>query len=74
MIKCTYTGTFADSALCYKVGKQWFESKEFYINYLKSKDISYRDILEILVEDRDCIISSNAKDKIVEILLEDIKK
>ena len=45
--------------------------KDTYIRYLKSKDISYKDILEILTEDKDFIISESTKDKIVKLLLSD---
>lgn len=69
MVKCAFTGKIADSSTFYKVGKQWFEDKDTYISYLKSKDISYRDIFELLVEDKDFIISESIKEKIVELLL-----
>ena len=72
MVKCAFTGKIADSSCLYKVGRQWFEDKETYINYLKSKDISYEDILELLTEDRNFIISENTKNQIIKILLNDI--
>ena len=40
MVKCAFTGKIADSSCLYKVGRQWFEDKDTYIRYLKSKDIS----------------------------------
>ena len=72
MVKCACTGKSADSSCLYKVGRQWFEDKETYINYLKSKDISYEDILELLTEDRNFIISENTKNQIIKILLNDM--
>ena len=72
MVKCAFTGKIADSSCLYKVGRQWFENKETYINYLKSKDISYEDILELLTEDRNFIISENTKNQIIKILLNDM--
>ena len=71
MVKCVFTGKIADSSCLYKVGKQQFEDKDTYIRYLESKDISYKDILELLTEDKDFIISENTKDKIVKLLLSD---
>lgn len=71
MVKCAFTGKIADSSCLYKVGRQWFKDKDTYIIYLESKDISYKDILEILTEDKDFIISENTKDKIVKLLLSD---
>ena len=72
MVKCAFTGKIADSSCLYKVGRQWFEDKETYINYLKSKDISYEDIFELLTEDRNFIISENTKNQIIKILLNDM--
>ena len=37
MVKCAFTGKIADSSYLYKVGSQWFEDKDTYIRYLKSK-------------------------------------
>ena len=71
MVKCAFTGKIADSSYLYKVGRQWFEDKDTYIRYLKSKDISYKDILELPTEDKDFIISEDTKDKIVKLLLSD---
>ena len=72
MVKCAFTGKIADSSCLYKVGRQWFEDKESYINYLKSKDISYEDILELLTEDRNFIISENTKNQIIKLILNDM--
>ena len=41
MVKCAFTGTIADSSCLYKIGRQWFENKDTYIEYLKSKNILY---------------------------------
>ena len=72
MVKCAFTGKIADSSCLYKVGRQWFEDKETYNNYLKSKDTSYEDIFELLTEDRNFIISENTKNQIIKILLNDM--
>ena len=71
MVKCAFTGKIADSSYLYKVGSQWFEDKDTYIKYLKSKDISYKDILEFLTDDKNFIVSESTKDKIVKLLLSD---
>ena len=71
MVKCAFTGKIADSSYLYKVESQWFEDKDTYIRYLKSKDISYKDILELLTDDKDFIVSESTKDKIVKLLLSD---
>lgn len=71
MVKCAFTWKIADSSYLYKVGSQWFEDKDTYIRYLKSKDISYKDILELLTEDKDFIVSESTKNKIVKLLLSD---
>lgn len=73
MVKCCVTGEPIDSNNSYKIGKKWFKDKETYINYLRKKDISYQDILSLLAEDRDCIVSNQAKDKIIKIIMDDIK-
>ena len=59
MVKCRATG------ICGK--------SDEYINYLKSKDITYQNILELLIEDKNTIISSSAKDKIIEVIISDHK-
>lgn len=73
MVKCAFTGKVADSSCLYKIGRQWFEDKDTYIRYLKSRDISYGDILELLTEDKNLIISEATKEKIIKILLSDKK-
>lgn len=74
MVKCYVTENKIDSNDSYKVGSKWFTDKETYINYLKTTNVSYQDILFLLTEDRNCIISNQAKDKIIEIIMEDIKQ
>lgn len=71
MVKCSATGIHGKSDEFYKIGRDWFKNKAAYINYLKSKDITYQDILSLLTEDKSQIISSTAKDKITEIILSD---
>lgn len=74
MVKCYVTGNKIDSNDSYKVGSKWFTDKETYISYLKSNDISYQDILSLLTEDKGCIISNQAKNKIIKIIIEDTKQ
>lgn len=73
MVKCYATGIRGDSNDFYKIGTKWFKDKETYINYLKSKDVTYQDILSLLIEDKDMIISLSAKDKIIEVIISDRK-
>lgn len=74
MVKCCVTGNKIDSNNSYKVGTKWFTDKETYIRYLTTKDISYQDILYLLIEDKGCIVSNQAKDRIIKIIIEDIKQ
>lgn len=71
MVKCCATGVYGKSDEFYKIGRDWFKNKAVYINYLKSKNITFQDILSLLTEDKDQIISSSAKDKIIEIIMSD---
>ena len=73
MVKCYVTGICGDSNNFYKIGTKWFKDKETYINYLKSKDVTYQDILSLLIEDKDMVISLSAKDKIIEVIMSDRK-
>ena len=73
MVKCRATGIHGDSDKFYKIGRDWFKDKNAYINYLKSKDVAYKDILSLLTEDKNAIISSSAKDKIIAVIMSDCK-
>lgn len=71
MVKCHATGTRGDSNNFYKIGTKWFRDKDTYINYLKSKDVTYQDILSLLTEHSDMVISLSEKDKIIKIIMSD---
>lgn len=71
MVKCCVTGIHGKSDEFYKIGHDWFKDKNAYINYLKSKDVTYQNVLSLLTEDKDQIISLSAKDKIIEIIMSD---
>lgn len=71
MVKCRTTGVHGKSNEFYRIGRDWFKDKNTYINYLKSKDMTYQDVLYLLAEDKDQIISSSAKSKIIEIIMSD---
>lgn len=73
MVKCCATGVHGKSEEFYKIGRNWFKDKDAYINYLKSGDVTYQDILELLTEDKNMIISSSTKDKIIELIMSDHK-
>lgn len=73
MVKCCVTGTVGDSSEFYKIGNRWYKDKEVYITYLKAKDINYQDILNLITEDHNFIVSQNAKEQIIQILLNDRK-
>lgn len=72
IVKCCVTVNKIDSNNSYEVGTKWFKDKETYIRYLTVKDISYQDILSLLTENKGCIISNQAKDSIIRIIIEDI--
>lgn len=74
MVKCRATGIHGESDEFYKIGRDWFKDKNAYINYLKSGDVTYQDILELLTEDKNMIISSEAKSKIIKVIMSDCKK
>ena len=65
MVKCCATGVHGKSDEFYKIGRDWFKNKAAYVNYLKSKDITYQDVLSLLTEDKSQIISSSAKDMVL---------
>ena len=71
MVRCRATGIHGKSEEFYKIGRDWFKDKNAYINFLKSGDVTYQDILELLIEDKNMIISSSAKDKIIEVIMSD---
>ena len=73
MVKCCATGVHGKSDEFYKIGRNWFKDKDAYINYLKSGNVTYQDILELLTEDKNMIISSSTKDKIIELIMSDHK-
>ncbi len=73
MVKCCATGVHGKSDEFYKIGRDWFKDKEAYINYSKSGDVTYQDIFELLAEDKNMIISSSTKDKIIELIMSDHK-
>lgn len=74
LVKCSVTGICGDSNNFYKVGKKWFKDKETYISYITTKDITYQDILYLLTEDRNCVISNVTKDKIAKIIISDLNE
>ena len=73
MVRCRATGFRGKSEEFHKIGRDWFKDKDAYINYLKSGDVTYQDILELLTEDKNMIISSSTKDKIIELIMSDHK-
>lgn len=74
LVKCSVTGSCGDSNNFYKIGNKWFKDKETYIHYLTTKDITYQDILSLLTEDRNCVISNETKDKVIKVVLSDLIK
>lgn len=73
MVPCYVTGVVGDSSEFYKIGKRWFKDKETYIKYLISKDITYKDILELLTEDKDVVLPESVKKQIIEVILNEYK-
>lgn len=73
MVPCYVTGVVGDSSEFYKIGKRWFKDKETYIKYLISKDITYKDILELLTEDNDVVLPESVKKQIIEVILNECK-
>jgi hypothetical protein len=68
MVKIAGTNEIGDLNQLYKIGTKWFKSKAHYINTLKSSNISYQTILDLLESDKNCLFSDKIKNKIVELL------
>ena len=68
MVKITGTNETGDSNKLYKIGTKWFKNKEHYVNTLKSSDVSYQDVLDLLESDKNCLFSDNVKIQIVKLL------
>lgn len=68
MVKITGANEIGDSNQLYKIGTKWFKSKEQYINTLKSSNILYRTVLDLLESDKNCLFSDDVKTKIVKLL------
>ncbi len=68
MVKIAGTNESGDSTQLYKIGTKWFRNKEHYINILKSSNISYQVVLDLLESDKNCLFSDNVKTKIVKLL------
>ena len=68
MVKIAGTNEIGDSNQLYKIGKKWFKSKKKKKKKLKSSNISYQTILDLLESDKNCLFSDKIKNKIVELL------
>lgn len=68
MVKIAGTNDVGDSTQLYKIGTKWYRDKQHYINILKSSNISYETVLDLLEEDRSCLFSDNIKNKIIKLL------
>jgi hypothetical protein len=68
MVKIAGINKIGDSNQLYKIGTKWFENKEHYINTLKSSDLSYQTVLDLLESDKNCLFSDNVKTKIIKLL------
>ena len=68
MVKIAETNEVGDSNQLYKIGTKWFKSKTRYINTLKSSNISYQNILDLLESDKNCLFSDEVKNKIIKLL------
>lgn len=62
------TNESGNSSQLYKIGTKWFKDKEHYVNTLKSNNISYSTILDLLESDRNCLFSDEVKNKIINLL------
>lgn len=67
-VKIAGTNKIGDSTQLYKIGTKWYKDKQHYINILKSSDVSYRIVLDLLEADKGCLFSDNIKNKIVKLL------
>lgn len=68
IVKITGTNEIGDSNQLYKIGTKWFKNKEHCINTLKSSDLSYQTVLDLLESDKNCLFSDNVKTKIIKLL------
>lgn len=68
MVKIAGTNEIGDSNQLYKIGTKWFKNKEHYIITLKSSDLSYQTVLDLLKSDKNCLFSDNVKTKIIKLL------
>lgn len=68
IVKIAGTNEIGDSNQLYKIGTKWFKNKEHYINTLKSSDLSYQIVLDLLESDKNCLFSDNVKTKIIKLL------
>lgn len=68
MVKITGTNEIGDSNQLYKIGTKWFKNKEHYINTLKSSNISYQTVLDLMESDKNCLFSDDIKTKIIKLL------
>ena len=66
-VKIAGTNEIGDSTQLYKIGTKWYKDKQHYINILKSSDVSYRIVLDLLEADKGGLFSNNIKNKIVAI-------
>lgn len=68
MVKIAGTNEIGDSNQLYKIDTKWFKNKEHYIITLKSSDLSYQTVLDLLESDKNCLFSDNVKTKIIKLL------
>lgn len=68
MVKIAGTNDVGDSTQLYKIGTKWYRDKQHYINILKSSNISYDTVLDLLEKDRSCLFSDNIKNKTIKLL------
>lgn len=68
MVKIAGTNKVGNSNQLYKIGTKWFKNKEHYVNTLKSSDVTYQVVLDLLESDKNCLFSDNIKIQIVKLL------